>query len=126
MKKTWLFYLNYFLLQWFCVRIARVKANVMTAGILYQVEYTPHGLSAGYANCRYEIRRYFALMGWVRPLSGWDEVPFKYWKNWTIRLTKIKKTPILDPIFTDNGKQIDAPAAAGLRPGSCQDGKAAK
>ena len=52
MKKSWLHKLNYYILQWFCIRLAKVvneKGKVM----------------------------YYYIMWGIVPLTGWDG-PYKY------------------------------------------------
>ena len=61
LKRSWLFYLNFCLLQWFGIRLARVIGTVIVNG-----EEMPDGIPLGWK-----------LIKWIIPMSGWDN-DYKY------------------------------------------------
>lgn len=48
---TWLYFLNYFILQWFFIRLAKIQDNGCLLGYHYKNKYK--------------------ILKWIIPLTGW-------------------------------------------------------
>jgi len=89
---TWLTFINY-ILQFFCIRIARCSEVRISSCRLVSVSETKGGLSFETIPNEFHTPRWYSVMYWVVPFSGWS-TPFKYWskvKYW--RFTKVKTVP---------------------------------
>jgi hypothetical protein len=62
---TWLGFLNYFLLQFFCIRLTRTYVN-KTVAIADRVTHETYELHG------------FRIMYWVVPFTGWDKWNYKF------------------------------------------------
>jgi hypothetical protein len=90
---TWLGFFNYFVLQWFFIRLARVKRVVDYE--LDHIAFLPDREieSSGRAITKTKYK----ILKWIVPLSGW-ETDYKYIK---IRKSKIKKEKLSSSIYME-------------------------
>ena len=64
---SWLGYLNFFILQWFFIRLAKYKEILDYQ--LEEVSICKHGLEIG-GKCK-EFKWKYRILKWVLPLTGW-------------------------------------------------------
>ena len=64
---SWLGYLNFFLLQWFFIRLAKYKEILDYQ--LEEVSICRYGLGIG-GQCK-EFKWKFRILKWILPLTGW-------------------------------------------------------
>jgi hypothetical protein len=90
-KKSWLHYLNYYLLQFLFIRLTKVEENRVEEYDLVSYDYTPNGniSSRGYGKT-IKYRRW-AIMGFVVPFTGWGASYIYLGKQKLWYLSKFKK-----------------------------------
>lgn len=72
----WLGPLNYFFLQFLCIRLAYERH--VTEIKLHSISLVEDG---GYSMGGHSVKEkhVFLIMYWVKPLTGWEAKPYKYW-----------------------------------------------
>lgn len=82
---TRLYFINFFILQWFFVRLARCEK---IHSYNYESHVGPDGIKEGRIT-EMKYKRYYCLMGFVLPGTGW-QTPYIYTGKWFIQVSKNK------------------------------------
>lgn len=98
-RKSWLHYLNYFVVQLFFIRIARCIENRVEDYQLISYNFMPDGSVSSRGTGVTKKYQRFAIIGFILPFTGWN-TDFKYLgkeRQWNI--TKFKEVePVIEPI----------------------------
>lgn len=93
-KGTTLHLLNWYLFQYLFIRICRFENKVITSFQLDGISLMPNGSLAPAGKPVHRIETYYAIAGFIRPLSGYDRRPYKYFtpsgKPFYLRISKKK------------------------------------
>lgn len=84
-------FINYYLLQFFCIRIAKHTEDIIVDYRISEISFVNGGYEMG-STYRIESQSWYSIMYWVMPLSGYGK-DYKYLgshKAKYLRLTKNK------------------------------------
>lgn len=86
-------FFNYYILQWFCIRLTIHKETVINKLQIYECSVVEHGMAlSGKVKDYYRVK-WHSIQYWVKPLTGWNDKEFEYLNDGPkyLRLTKDKK-----------------------------------
>jgi len=70
---TWLKFLNYYILQWFFIRIARCTQKNVTSFDLKEASLMSNGNMAIGGSGDIQKIQWYSIMYWTVPLTGWGD-----------------------------------------------------
>ena len=85
---TKLEFVNKFFFQWFFIRLTRCQQKIITDFKMFEGSIIGPGQFGVGGNCKYSIKQWYSIQGWIVPLTGWGG-DFKFIGNgWMKSITK--------------------------------------
>jgi hypothetical protein len=68
---SWLGFLNFFLFQWFFIRLTYCKTKVIEDFTLTEISLTMGGYAVGGYSKKTHTYYWYSIQKWILPLTGW-------------------------------------------------------